>query len=658
MLGPLPATAAGRIGASSGWRRHLSSWSRLNENQRRAAMHEEGPAAVFAGPGSGKTRVVTLRAARLAERGARVLVTTFTNDATEEMRVRIGPLLPKGSAGTAHVTTLHALCLSVLRGQSRKFTLLTDEAQRKGLAEAAQAHELEDGLAGFLTRISYLKNIGLSAKTYRPELSYEDQQLASTWKSYEKTKSERGLLEFDDLLVEVMHLFARDETARHSWAARYSHILVDESQDMNRPQFSIALALGRDHHNVMFVGDPDQSLYAFRGADSDTFNHFAAHRATKVYELRENYRSSRSIIAFGDGLIRQDPNRRAIPFAATREQGAPVRWERYADADVEALAIGEEILRLVEGGARFQDFAVLFRVNAQSEALERNFAALGLPYTTRQTGDFYARREVAGLLAYLEFLTSHADEWLLRFLNVPNRKLPRAVGAELSRVAQIRGRSAWEMLPDFVAQDLHAHKEMQRMCRDLEHLESLLPSARNAGDAVKMVRQTFGIDAWLRIEELDARDNDRIQNMNQMQDAASHYVRLEDYLAAVRRVREEAERRKTESRKKRQEEDLVTLCTGHSAKGLEWRYVYAVGWSEQLLPHRKAEDIDEERRIAYVIATRARDFLAISSLQNWNSATVEASRFLTGMKLSIGGSAPARFESDAIDEEELGGLFI
>src|SRR5262245_2876500 len=208
--------------------RILASWSKLNEIQGTAALHDSGPAAVFAGPGSGKTRVVTLRAARLAEQGARVLVTTFTNDATEEMRVRMAPLLPKGSPGSAHITTLHALCLSVLRGRGLKFTLLTDENQRRGLAEAVLAMELEGGLAGFLTRIGYLKNTGETASAYRPDHSAEDRAFASVWKSYEKAKVERNLKEFDDLLTEVCALFTDDEAARRGWADRYTHILVDE----------------------------------------------------------------------------------------------------------------------------------------------------------------------------------------------------------------------------------------------------------------------------------------------------------------------------------------------------------------------------------------------------------------------------------------------
>lgn len=636
----------------------MASWSQLNDSQRAAALHNTGPAAVYAGPGSGKTRVVALRAAHLAERGARVLVTTFTNDATEEMRARIAPLVPKSSPGSAHITTVHALCLAILRGQGLKFQLMTDEGQRKGLAEAALAIELEDGVSGFLTRASYLKNTGETAATYKHDGSFEDREFAGVWKNYEKAKAERGLKEFDDLLTDVVTLFQKDSAVLDKWTNRFTHILVDETQDMNRPQYIIALALGRKHHNVMLVGDPDQSLYGFRGADTETFQAFARHKSTTIYELAHNYRSTRSIITFADSLIRQDESRRSIAFLPTRDEGVPIRWNVYADAETEALAVGDAILRLRERGARCKDMAVLYRLNAQSEAFERNFAALEIPFITRQDGDFYSRKEVAGLLAYLEFFATFQDEWLLTFLNLPNRRLSRAVGAEMRRIADFRGRTIWEILPDFTAPDLKSHQALHQMKRELQHIEERLPRCQDAGEAVKLIRQTCEFDNWLRVEEVDARDNDRIQNLNRMQEAAGHYKTFQEYLAAVRKVREESERRKTEAKKKRLEEDAVTLCTGHAAKGLEWRYVWAAGWSEELLPHRKAEDLNEERRIAYVMATRARDVLTISSLQNWNSATVAPSRFLSGLNLSAGESME---ETDVVSEEveeAFGGLFV
>ena len=639
----------------------MASWDSLSGNQRAAVLFEDGPAAVYAGPGSGKTRVVTLRAARMAEQGKKLLVTTFTSDATQEMKARIGQILTKTTLANVHVTTMHALCLQVLRGEGLKFGLLTDEFLRRNLAETAQAAELEGGVGGFLSRVSFNKNTAQRADTYTHDGSSEDRDFARAWRAYEKAKAEKDMREFDDLIQDVIALFKKDDALRARIAARYSHIIVDECQDMNAPQYIVAFALGQEHKNLMLVGDLDQSLYGFRGADTQTFQRFAAYSRTKVFELRENYRCTRSILTFADSLIRQDTERRALVFTPTRPEGEPVVWQRYADADIEALAVGEEIQRLVKRGVKYREIAVLYRANAQSEALERHFAALEIPYTMREDGDFYARKEVQGLLAYLNFFAgtpptsspsepaptdgaeqsslqakaaqSCPDEWFLALMNVPNRKLNRMTGSHLRNHAEIRGKRIWDILPEFQSADLKTHRALRALREELIKIESQLNTITHAGDAVRIIRKVTDFDGWLRRDSGDDRDNDRIQNMQRMQSAAAHYPTVAAYLAAVQKVRDEAARRKAERAKKRRQEDEVTLATGHSAKGLEWRVIFAIGWSEELLPHRKAEDIAEERRIAYVIATRARDLLFLSSPDSWNDTTVAPSRFLTGLNL-------------------------
>ncbi|MCS6776526.1 MAG: ATP-dependent helicase [Chloroherpetonaceae bacterium] len=647
----------------------------MSAEQRAAVWHDEGPAAVFAGPGSGKTRVVTLRAARLAAQGRRLLVTTFTNDATMEMRARLERLLAREAVASVHVTTLHALCLQILRSEGKAFHLLTDEFQRRRLAEAAGAAELDGGIAGMLARLSYQKNLGVTHRTYRHDGSADDIAFARAWQAYEKAKSERGLREFDDLLLDVCALLEGDEALRRRVAARYTHLIVDECQDMNAPQYAVIFALGRDHKNVMLVGDLDQSLYGFRGADTRTFRHFAAHPRTTVYELRENFRSTRAIVTLASSLIRQDPHRWPLELRATRPEGEPVIWERYPDPDVEALAVGEQILRLNQRGVRFQDMAVLYRANAQSEAFERHFTALGIPFVLREEGDFYARKEVQGILAYLHFFApscgveaadparEYPDEWLLALLHVPYRRISRSTGGQLRNWAEIRNRRIWDILPEFHAEDLKSHRGLRRLRQELEAIGERVRRVAHAGEAIQIVRQVTGFDLWLRHYEKDDRDNDRIQNVQRMQAAAAHYPTIAEYLQAVQRVRDEAARRRAARGRRRKPQDEVTLATGHAAKGLEWRYVFAAGWSEELLPHRKAEDIDEERRIAYVIVTRARDRLFLSSVDRWNDTNVAPSRFLTGLQVT----APCGETRDVPEElsastpepaEALGGLFL
>ncbi len=660
----------------------LNDASGLNPAQRAAISHVDGPSAVYAGPGSGKTRVVALRTIRLAQLGKRLLVTTFTNDATEEMRARILPSLPKEIQPAVQITTLHALCLRILRSQGVSFQLLTDAVLRRGLAETAQAGEIDGGINAFLQQISYQKNTGISADRYKPDGSYEDMVFIKVWRAYEKLKTQKNLKEFDDMILEVSDRLGRDNVFRTQLASTYTHIIVDECQDMNLPQFLVVFALGQDHKNVMLVGDPDQSLYSFRGADSGTFQKFAAHRSSTVFELSINYRSTETIFSLADSLIRQDEERRVIPLAPARPVGEPVTWQVFPDPDFEALAIGEEILHLTKRGVDFKDIAVLYRMNAQSEAFERHFAALGIPFNIREDGDFYSRKEVRGILSYLQFFAGdmaragkkaaanqekavHQDEWLLALVNTPNRKLPRTIGSLLRTHAEFKNKRIWDIMGEFHGPDFRSHQTVQLLQKELQRIEEKLKSINTAGDAIHVVRTVTQFDDWLRKEEKDDKENDRIQNIQRMQAAAAHYSTVDAYLEAVQRVREEAERRKSERAKKKRELNEVTLGTGHSAKGLEWRCVFAAGWSEEILPHRKAENIAEERRIAYVIATRARDILHISSLQSWNDAIAAPSRFLSGLSLT---PRQAEMKSETGEdtlkvnysepEEMFGGLFM
>ena len=618
----------------------------------------------------------------MTEQGRRLLVTTFTNDATAEMKTRIGQMLTRDRVDCVHVSTVHALCLQILRSAGVKFTLLTDEFQRRSLAEAARAAELEGGVGAFLSMQSFQKNTGTTSARYRHDGSAEDIEFASAWRRYEKAKTEKGFREFDDLILDVVTLFQQDDAFRKRVAERYTHIVVDECQDMNRPQYAVAFALGQDHKNVMLVGDLDQSLYGFRGADIETFRQFAANHRTKVYELRENYRCTKAILRFADTLIRQDTERRALSFVPVRDEGEDVTWQRYPDPDFEALGVAETILHLHQKGVAYHDIAVLYRTNAQSEAFERHFAALEIPFSIREDGDFYSRKEVQGILSYLKFFAAahgrgeadvqrageaepcdlYPDEWLLALLNVPNRKLPRTLSAHMRNHADIRGRRIWDILSEFHAPDLKSHRGLRQMGQELRQIDERLGRLTDAGEVIRVVRAVTDFDGWLRRDAGEDKDNDRIQNLQRMQAAASHYPTVAEYLAAVQKVRDEASRRKAERSKKRRERDEVTLSTGHAAKGLEWRCVFAAGWSEGILPHRKAEDLTEELRIAYVMATRARDLLFLSSLDSWNDAVVAPSRFLSGNKLP----APAPLPEDRItgtrdiasQEPELGGLFL
>ncbi len=637
----------------------------LSKMQKAAVEHKTGPATVYAGPGSGKTSVVTLRAAKLALSGNSVLVTTFTKDATEEMRARINELLPKHLSGSTFISTLHSLCLMVLKEEKVPFTLLTEVVQQRGLAELANATDLEGGVKAFLSRVSWCKNQGYTAAKYKNDGSEEDKEFARVWRKFEKLKAEKVLFDFDDLILKTRDLLETNEEVRARHASKFSHIIVDECQDMNTPQYAVTFALGRDHKSVMLVGDPDQSLYAFRGADSTTFHRFANHPDTVVYELRENYRSTGNIMRFADTLIKQDENRRDIPFVTTRSEGEPVIWDRFGDPDEEAIHTANRIEALKAKGVPYRDMAVLFRVNAQSEAFERIFAEREIPCTIRDESDFYSRREIQGIVSYLRYLSPsghngelHADEWLIALLNIPDRSISRAVIPQLNHLASLRSARIRDILPDFYAPDMKSHKGLRQLQNSLQQIESQVEQCKNAGEIIQLLRKVTDYDRWVLGDPRTVREQggeeDRIQNLLRMQAAASHYQDAEAYLKAIEKVQEAKQRNKT----KKARTEAVTLCTGHGAKGLEWKCVFAVGWSDSLLPHKRAEDLSEERRIAYVIASRARDILYVSSIDSWNNAPVSPSCFLLGLRNSLP-ELDTSSETEDISEAGslLGGLF-
>ncbi len=584
------------------------------------------------------------------------------------METRLTGMLPAPAMKLVTVSTLHALCLKVLKAELPSFKLVTDPHQQRSLADLAGARDIEGGCRAFLSQVSLAKNMGNTHKTYKPDDSGGDREFARTWRAYEKVKADRGLFDFDDLILAVRDLLSSNEQTRAKYASQYGFIIVDECQDMNGPQFAITLSLGRDHRNVMLVGDLDQSLYAFRGADATTFRAFAKHQATKVFELSHNYRSTQSIMQFADSLIKQDENRHPLPFQATRDEGLPVRWTRLNDADDEAEETAQEILELHKAGLPYNDIAILFRVNAQSEAFERILAAHEIPFASKQDGDFYARKEVQGLITYLQYLApdehtnqAYADEWLLALLNVPDRKIHRDVAQQLIHVAQMRNRKVRDILSEFPAPDLRSFKGIKLLADQLAQLETAVSQCTNAGQIVAKIRNITGYDRWIQHDPRGVReqeDDDRIVNIARVEEAAGHYATAADYLKAVRMVRE-AKQKRSKDRRGHKHIDEITLVTGHGAKGLEWKVVFAVGWSEFILPHRKAVNYDEERRIAYVIATRARDRLYVSSIDRWNDSITAPSRFLTSLNL-VASASPARdvaAKSLETPNSLLGGLF-
>ncbi len=610
----------------------------LNPAQRAAVTHGDGPLSILAGAGSGKTRVITRRVAWQV--GARavapeeILAITFTNKAAGEMRERIQALI--GPSG-AWILTFHAMCARILRreievleGYTRDFTIY-DVADRNGLIKDLIQR------AGFDTTrfrpaalgawISAGKNRRAGPQTPPEDLAQEDGLerglFARVSADYEQAMRERNALDFDDLLLKVLEIFEAHPGARDAYARRFRHVLVDEYQDTNRVQYLLLCHLAHHHGNLTVCGDPDQSIYAWRGADVRNILDFEQDfPGATVIRLEQNYRSTENILAAAQALIRNNRARKDKDLWSEKGAGEKLVLLECADEDDEAREIALQIRALVDRGARHDQVAIFYRANFLQRALERALRLTSTPYQIVAGTEFYQRREIKDLVAYLRLIANPADDQAFqRVVNVPargigeksladlvgwalDRRLPltRACASAEAR-ARIRGR---------------ARAGLEELARLLAELSTLAQGPALA--AIEMVIEATGYHAHLaRAAEAD--EVDREANLEELCAHAEAYDReepqggLRGFLQDIALVSDADGFEEGEPR--------VTLMTLHAAKGLEFPHVFIAGIEEDLLPHARALEegwsqgareagLEEERRLFYVGMTRAKERLFLS----------------------------------------------
>jgi ATP-dependent DNA helicase UvrD/PcrA len=412
---------------------HNTLLAQLTPSQRKAVSHREGPLLVLAGPGSGKTRVITSRIAALVESGVRpynICAITFTNKAAEEMRQRAASL---GASGGAHISTFHSLCVRVLRryaeaaGIQPNFSIYDASDQSKCVKQAVKDCHL-DGTnfppARMLDAISTLKNKLLDADAFQSRADdFFSQTLAKVYTRYQQLLADRNGLDFDDLLMKVAFLLENDSQVCNELSDRFKFLLIDEYQDTNHAQYRLAKALALPHGNICATGDPDQSIYRWRGADIRNILAFEKDWPDAlVVKLEENFRSTAAILKAADTLIARNENRKQKNLVPTRTDEGKVGVESYEDEAAEADAIAQQVDELLAGKANPSQIAVFYRVNAMSRALEEAFIRHRVPYQVVRGVEFYNRKEIRDLLAYLKVLVNPADEIaLLRIINTPTR---------------------------------------------------------------------------------------------------------------------------------------------------------------------------------------------------------------------------------------------
>lgn len=609
----------------------------LTDSQREAVEHVDGPLLVLAGPGSGKTRVITRRIARMVEKGIdprEILGITFTNKAAGEMAARVANLLP---GQRVWISTFHRFCARLLREQAEvvglrpNFTILDTADQRQLVREALG--ELELDAVGFppariAERISRAKNDLLSAEQFarfHEERVGDHLQaaVARVYPKYQKQLLKSNAVDFDDLLLHVVTILTENPEVRARYDAQYQYVLVDEYQDTNLAQYRIVVALSRDYQNLCATGDPDQSIYGWRGARIDNILRFENDFPNaKVVRLEENFRSTKNILRAADSLISHNVHRKAKGLVTDNPEGRPVELLQCLDNVCEAEAIADEIQRLVTlEGRRFSDFAIFYRVNALSREIERGLARARIPYQVAAGVAFYERAEIKDMLAYLRLIQNPDDESAFRrVVNSPARGIGRKT---LDRLAAAASRQRLNLL-EAAAIATKIEGLSPRAVKALEKFSRFIDDLANSatGSVEELLRNVITRSGYREQLEQSGteQDLDRIDNVEELVTAARQFdetfgeeATLEGFLEAASLV--------SDLDALSEEGGQVTLMTLHSAKGLEFPVVFVVAVEENLIPHERsirADDpleLEEERRLLFVGMTRAEEQLYLTHTQ-------------------------------------------
>jgi DNA helicase-2/ATP-dependent DNA helicase PcrA len=615
----------------------------LNDPQREAVLHYEGPLLVLAGAGSGKTRVLTHRIAYAVEtdRAApgEILAITFTNKAAGEMRERVEQLVGR-RARAMWVMTFHSACARMLRaegarlGYTRGFTIY-DEGDSVRLVKRC-IEELDIDPKRFAPRaikrqISDAKNTLLDAEGYRQKVdSFFEQTAADVYELYEQRIHSMNAMDFDDLLMRCVDLLRLFPEVRERYATGFRHVLVDEYQDTNRTQYAWLQLLAAEHRNLCVVGDEDQSIYGFRSADIrnilDFENDFPDAR---VIKLEQNYRSTQTILSAANALVSHNRQRKNKVLWTDVGTGDPVKIRELEDEHAEARWVAGEIERLVDSGCSRDEVAVFYRTNAQSRVLEDTLVRYGVGYQVIGGTRFYERAEVKDAMAYLTLLVNPSDVVAFeRAVNSPRRGIGNTTQARIVAHANTVGEAVWEVAlsPEEVpGLGAAAIKAVSRFMSTMERLRERAETA-SVGDLLNELLNEVGYVEALRAERTIEAEG-RLENLEELVSVAREYdataeePALEEFLQQIALF--------SEQDNLTSDEGIVTLMTLHNAKGLEFPVVFMLGCEDGVFPHMRAiesGDLEEERRLCYVGITRARRELymtharvrALYGAREWN----------------------------------------
>lgn len=635
----------------------------LNEEQKKAVSCIEGPVLIVAGAGSGKTRVLTSRIAYILSQGvepSRVLALTFTKKAAGEMKERIGNMVGYKAARQLVMGTFHSVFIRFLReyaeflGYPANFTIYDTSDSQSAVKACVKELSLDDKVykpKEVLSRISMAKNNLVTVNGYRnnrelltADLHSKRPRLVDIYDLYQKKMKQSGVMDFDDILLNMNYLFKDNKDALMAIADRFSYILVDEYQDTNRSQYLILKKLAQFHHNICVVGDDSQSIYAFRGAKIENILNFKKdYPECKLFRLERNYRSTRNIVEAANSLIAHNDGRIPKNCYSEGDAGEKIKiLHSYSETEEAVSVVGEIMSRVRNDHAQYQDFAVLYRTNAQSRAIEEQLRRRNIPYMIYSGNSFYERAEIKDMMAYFKLCVNpYDDESFKRTVNKP----ARGIGATTLQSLELMARE--KQLPLFRAG--FEIPKVKPFCEMIEKL-ALLVKTTDAYELAKKIADDSGLYAFFKSDN-SVEGQSRTSNIEELVDSVAVFVEerraeaessgeadtesilftLDDYLENVALLSNADTRDDEENASNK-----VSLMTVHSAKGLEYPYVLITGLEENLFPSlsmlSSRQDVEEERRLFYVAVTRAQKAVTLSysssRMRNGKHESNSPSRFI------------------------------
>ena len=637
----------------------------LNEAQRAAVEYIDGPSLVIAGAGSGKTRVLTYKIAYLLSQGMKpwsIMALTFTNKAAREMKERIGKLVGNDLAQHLYMGTFHSIFSRILRaeaehiGFNNNFTIYDESDSRSLIKAIVKEMGLDDKKykpAAVHAKISMAKNNLMSAAAYESDAAIFEQnkraqmpEVGKIFVAYVQRCKQANAMDFDDLLTLTYQLFREHEDIRHKYAARFDYVLVDEYQDTNHVQMSIVMQLCQEKQRVCAVGDDSQSIYSFRGANIDNIlNYQRQFQGTRLFKLEQNYRSTQTIVEAANSLIKHNRNQIPKDVFSENAKGEKIQYKpAYSDKE-EAVIVAKDVKRIRrEDGCQYNDFAILYRTNAQSRSFEEEFRKQGIPYRIYGGLSFYQRKEIKDIIAYFRLVANPDDEEAIkRIINYPARGIGATTVLKIADCAHQNQVSFWEVIGAPEQYGLAVNKGTMNKLETFRLLISSFIDRAQTTDVYELgdaIIKESGISQDI-MSGKDADDLARQENLEEFLSGMSAFVEerreegrfdelfLQDYLQDVALLTDaDSDGDKDEPR--------VSLMTVHAAKGLEFPTVFVVGLEENIFPSplsaASLRELEEERRLLYVAITRAEKHCILTNAKNrWRYGKMEfdnPSRFI------------------------------